>query len=239
MMTNMGCRRRFLAAGIAVSAVGIVVPCSRAEDDESKEKEVKAVEDLMREHGVLRRTLLVYTAAAARLRRGEGKVPANALMRAAQLFRTFGEDYHERILEEQHVFPALAGVKSVVRQLPDVLKVQHDRGRAINDYVTSVTRAGTISSGNARPLADALDGLVLMYRHHAAIEDTVVFPAWKAAVSAREYDELTDRFEELEHQMFGKDGFDDAVARIAAIEEMLGVADLAAFTAPAPPKPQL
>jgi hemerythrin-like domain-containing protein len=126
-----------------------------------------------------------------------------------------------------------------VRQLPDVLKVQHDRGRAINDYVTSVTRAGTISSGNARPLADALDGLVLMYRHHAAIEDTVVFPAWKAAVSAREYDELTDRFEELEHQMFGKDGFDDAVARIAAIEEMLGVADLAAFTAPAPPKPQL
>lgn len=77
-----------------------------------------------------------------------------------------------------------------------------------------------------------------MYRHHAAIEDTVVFPAWKEIVSAKEYDELTDRFEELEHQMFGKDGFEDAVARVAAIEEAFGIANFAAFTAPMPPKPK-
>jgi hemerythrin-like domain-containing protein len=159
-------------------------------------------------------------------------------MRTAQLFRSFGEDYHERMLEEQYVFPALAGVKGPVGQLPDVLKLQHERGRAINDYVTSVTRTGSISSANAGPLAAALDGLVLMYRHHAALEDTVVFPAWKEAVLAREYDELTDRFEELEHQMFGKDGFEDAVARIAAVEQTLGTGDLAASTAPMPPKPK-
>jgi hemerythrin-like domain-containing protein len=237
-MTNTNYRRRFLAAGIVAGATSIGIASLRAEESESKEKEVKAVEDLMREHGVLRRALLIYTAAATRLRSGEGKVPADALMRTAQLFRSFGEDYHERMLEEQYIFPVLAGVNSHVGQLPDVLKIQHERGRAINDYVTSVTRAGSISSGNARPLADALDGLVLMYRHHAAIEDTVVFPAWKEMVSAKEYDELTDRFEELEHQMFGKDGFEDAVARVAAIEETLGIANLAAFTAPMPPKPK-
>jgi hemerythrin-like domain-containing protein len=113
-----------------------------------RKKEVKAIEDLMREHGVLRRALLVYTAAATRLRSGKGKVPADALMRTAQLFRTFGEDQHERMLEEPYVYPALASVKGPVGQLPDVLKVQHERGRPINDYVTSVTRAGNINSAN-------------------------------------------------------------------------------------------
>jgi len=235
-MTNTN-RRRLLAAGLVAGAARVGMADLHAEEDGSKEKEVKAVEDLMREHGVLRRALFVYTTAAARLRSGKGKVPPDALMRTAQLFRSFGEDYHERMLEEQYVFPALAGAKGPVGPLPDVLKFQHERGRAINDYVTVVTRAGSISSGNARPLADALDGLVLMYRQHAAIEDTVVFPAWKEVVSAKEYDELTDRFEDLEHQMFGKDGFNDAVARIAAIEESLGIANLAAVTAPIPPKP--
>jgi hypothetical protein len=47
-----------------------------------------------------------------------------------------------------------------------------------------------------------------MYEHHAAIEDTLVFPAWKQAVSAKEYHELSERFEELECKMFGKDGFE-------------------------------
>jgi hypothetical protein len=36
--------------------------------------------------------------------------------------------------------------------------------------------------------------------------------------------------------MFGKDGFDDAVEKIAAIEQSLGLADLSQFTAPPPPK---
>jgi len=35
--------------------------------------------------------------------------------------------------------------------------------------------------------------------------------------------------------MFGKDGFDDAVEKISAIETTLGFADLSQFTAPAPP----
>jgi hemerythrin-like domain-containing protein len=76
-----------------------------------------------------------------------------------------------------------------------------------------------------------------MYRHHAAIEDTVVFPAWKQVVSAERYRELSDRFEDLEHQMFGEDGYEDAVKRIGAVEEAFGIADLAASTAPVPPLP--
>jgi hemerythrin superfamily protein len=75
-----------------------------------------------------------------------------------------------------------------------------------------------------------------MYLNHAAREDTIVFPAWKTALSARQLDELGDKFEEIEKQQFGTDGFEDAVKRIADIEQRLGVSDLARFTPPPPPK---
>lgn len=51
-----------------------------------------------------------------------------------------------------------------------------------------------------------------------------------------QYEELSDQFEELEHRMFGKDGFDDTVERIAKIEQAFGLADLSRLTAPPPPK---
>lgn len=74
-----------------------------------------------------------------------------------------------------------------------------------------------------------------MYENHTAREDTIVFPAWKAALSGKELEELGDTFEDIEKQQFGGDGFEDAVKQIAGIEQALGFADLAQFTAPPPP----
>lgn len=47
---------------------------------------------------------------------------------------------------------------------------------------------------------------------------------------------LADKFEEIEHRQFGKDGFEDAVATITRVEQQLGLADLAQCTPPAPPR---
>jgi hypothetical protein len=47
---------------------------------------------------------------------------------------------------------------------------------------------------------------------------------------------MGEKFEEIEKQQFGKDGFDDAVEQMGKIEQALGFADLAQFTAPPPPK---
>ena len=80
-----------------------------------------------------------------------------------------------------------------------------------------------------------MDSLVRMYRAHAAREDTIIFPAWKQTLTAKQLDELNDKFEEIEHQQFGGDGFEDAVRQIGDIEGNLGLADLAQFTAPTPP----
>ena len=221
--------------GFLVLAAGGVAAAAGAAEDKDKSKEVGATEDLMREHGVLRRALLVYRAAAARLRSDPARVPADALTQTAQLFRTFGEDYHERKLEEEHIFPAVRKAKGPAAAYVDVLHAQHDRGRQLTDYVLRATARGRIAGGNVLPLAQALEAFELMYEHHTAREDTIVFPAWKDALSGKAYDEMSARFEDIEKRMFGHDGFEDAVKRIATIETRLGIDDLARFTMAAPP----
>ena len=71
--------------------------------------------------------------------------------------------------------------------------------------------------------------------HHAAIEDTIVFPAWKAAVGQAQLEELGEKFEDIEHDQFGDDGFEVALKRMEEIETSLGLSNLEMFTAPAPP----
>ena len=97
-------KRREVLLFVAASGVTLA---TRAAQEEEGAKEVAAVEDLMREHGVLRRALLVYAEAATRLQSGHGEVPLAVLGDTARLFRTFGEDYHEKAVEEAYVFPAL------------------------------------------------------------------------------------------------------------------------------------
>jgi hemerythrin-like domain-containing protein len=116
-----------------------------------------------------------------------------------------------------------------------VLLSQHQRGREITDYIVRVASRGKLA-GEAKTLARALASMTRMYSAHAAWEDTVAFPAWKAALPKAKLDELAKKFEDIEHEKFGKDGFEQAVARIAKIEQVFGLVDLAAFMAPPPPK---
>ena len=229
-------RRRVLSltagVGLAASAGVLLAGCGKDEDEGGEE--VTANEDLMREHGVLRRILVLYREIAPRIAADPARVDAAALGRAAALFRRFGEHYHEQLLEERHIFPLVRGAGADQARLVDTLAAQHARGRQITDYVTDRTRTGAIGAGDAAPLSAALIAFARMYEAHAAREDTIVFPAFKAALGARRYDELGDQFEEIEHREFGGDGFDIALAEVVRIEAALGLPDLAAFTAPPP-----
>ena len=204
-------------------------------DDKGKsdEPEVTTTEDLMREHGVIRRAIVVYREAAGRLRAKPSSVPIDALQKTAKLLRSFAEDYHEKQLEEAHLFPAVKKAGGPAASLVDTLIAQHARGREITEYVISVT-AGAIGA-NGEALAKSLEGFARMYEEHAALEDTIVFPAWKKTMSPKELDAIGDTFEEIEHKTFGKDGFDDAAFQIAAIESAFGFT-LGQFTAAPPPK---
>jgi hemerythrin-like domain-containing protein len=230
-------RRLVIAAGAGLALAGThVQPAKAAEKHDDDEKEVGAVEDLMREHGVIRRAILVYRDMAAKLRTKPASLDPELLRRTATMFRTFGEDYHEKKLEETHIFPTIKKAGGPAAAYVDVLIAQHQRGRELTDYILATVGKGALATGDAETLARVLDSVELMYEHHAAREDTVVFPAWKDALSARQLDEMGETFEEIEHQQFGKDGFEDAAAKIALIEQALGITDISRFTAPPPPK---
>lgn len=229
-------RRDLMAAAVAAGAVTMLTPVPLIATPETNEPEVTATEDLMREHGVLRRALLVYFQTAPKIRSNAASLDASQLYKTAQLFRDFGENYHERMLEEQHIFPIVKKTPGDAANYVPILIDQHTRGREVTEYILAVTKSGKIATANAEPLAYALDSFVLMYQNHAAREDTVVFPAWKTHFNNKQLDALSDQFEDIEKKMFGKDGFDDAVSKIAGIEGALGYADISQFTPPPPPK---
>jgi len=221
---------------MANTASGKQKETSSKPDENKMGDEVTATEDLMREHGVLRRALLVYSAVAVKLRTSASSISPDALQKTATLFREFGEEYHEKKLEEAYIFPAVKKVGGEAASYPDILITQHNRGREITDYIISVTRSAKLGTSNAESVAKSLEAFVLMYRNHAAREDTIIFPAWKETMTGEQLDEMNDKFEDIEHEQFGEDGFEDAVKQISAIENSLGLADISQFTAPAPPK---
>jgi hemerythrin-like domain-containing protein len=239
-------RREWLLGLSSLGAGAILIGCNKAGTSESNEAkvenegveaEVTATEDLMREHGVLRRALLVYQETASRLNDGL-PIPAEPLQKTAKLFRAFGEEYHEKKLEEVYIFPAVKKGGGAAGGYADVLIAQHQRGREITDFILASTAAPKVSAANVKPFAAALVSMVRMYEHHAAIEDTVVFPAWKQTLNSKQLDEMNEKFEEIEHEQFGEDGFEDALTQIAEVEQSLGLSDLAQFTAPAIPTPK-
>jgi hemerythrin-like domain-containing protein len=227
-------RRTFLRSAGAASVSLLVGGCastsaaigSRQADDRKggEELEVSPAEDLMREHGVLNRVLLVYDEGARRLESQE-ELPLNVLVSAAGLLRRFIEDYHER-LEEEHLFPRFEKAGKLV-ELVNVLRGQHQAGRRLTDEVQQLA---TSSSADRARLSAVLRQFARMYRPHEAREDTVLFPAFRALVPQKEYEELGEAFEEREHALFGEHGFEDIVEEVAKLEQNLGIFDLAAFT---------
>lgn len=193
---------------------------------------VPPIEDLMRDHGVIRRCFLVYESLASRLDR-HLDLPLPALGQAAELMRLFGEQYHERS-EEVNVFPVLKKAKRLTG-LVDALLEQHRRGREITQYFIGVSKADSLSTIQKTALSEHLWSYSRMYAHHAAREDTEIFPTLRQLLSSRQLAELGSKFEDDEQRVLGKDGFKHGLARIEEIERSLGMEDLARFTAPAPP----
>jgi hemerythrin-like domain-containing protein len=185
-------------------------------------------EDLMREHGVLKRILLIYREGLRRLDAGD-QLPAQALNAGAAIIRSFIEDYHER-LEEQHVFPKLEKAGKLA-DVTAVLRTQHSRGRVLTGRVLAATSAApALDQAKREALGQDLSAFIRMYEPHEAREDTVVFPTLRQVVPAREFRDMADTFEDEEHRRFGQAGFEGVVDKVADIEKSLGIYDLSQFT---------
>ncbi len=220
-------RREFLLAGAALGIGGAAGRTLLAADTTQPAEDVSAVEDLMREHGVLRRILLIYAECLRRHRAGKTFHPSD-LLQSATLVREFVEQYHEK-LEEQYLFPEFEKRGDLV-PLVKVLRQQHAAGRSLTDAIFAHLPATGAASTLPPKLAAACRAFIRMYRPHAAREDTVLFPAFKKLLSAKQLDELGDKFEDEENRRFGADGFGKTVEKVAAIEKELGIYDLSQFT---------
>ena len=221
-----------LGAAIALGPSVAAAPAAMARPRRRREEEdVTPAEDLMREHGVLNRILLVYEESIRRLEAGV-ELPPDAVSGAAGIVRRFVEDYHEK-LEEEYLFPRFVKAAMLV-DLVGVLRAQHEAGRRLTaDILGLATAAASTTAGDARTrqtLVSRLRSFVRMYRPHEAREDTVLFPALHRLIPEREYRALGDRFERREHELFGERGFEGVVDEVAAIEKGLGIYDLAQFT---------
>ena len=231
---NEGCRvdRRNLLRRVGLTGVALVLPGARPRPRakaEPEEEQVAPAEDLMREHGVLNRVLLVYEECRRRLSEGKPDLAPRLLSEGAGIIRTFIEDYHEK-LEEDHLFPRFEKAGQQVG-LVKVLRDQHRAGRVLTDQLLHLaSETGLRSPDGRRRLIANINKFIRMYRPHEAREDTVLFPALRRIVSAHEYASLGEDFERKEHELFGREGFEGIVEKVARIERQLGIYDLAAFT---------
>jgi hemerythrin-like domain-containing protein len=228
-MSNVVVRRSLIFGGIGLGTATLIAQQrSRNKEEQMKEEEeVSPAEDLMREHGVLKRVLLVYNEAANRLETGKD-LPANVIPAAAKLLRQFIEQYHEK-LEEDYLFPRFRKAGQHV-QLVEVLQQQHNAGRRVTDTILQMPLGNLKDQVERKELAAQLRSYVCMYEPHEAREDTVLFPAFKKIVSSNEYDSLGEEFEKKEHQLFGEGGFEKNVEMVVGFEKTLGIYDLAQFT---------
>ena len=231
-------RRRIMLWSIAAGGAVLVPPVALASADQDKDKvkkdeskpeeNVSPAEDLMREHGVLKRILLVYGEAIRRIDANQDLSP-EPIADAANIIRTFVEDYHEK-LEENFLFPRFRKANTLT-DLVDVLLQQHQGGRKLTEVtIRYATNSALKNADEKRQLADSMRQFIRMYNPHEAREDTVLFPAFRKIVSAHEYDALGEDFEKKEHELFGEDGFEKMVDRVSTIEKTLGIYDLAQFT---------
>jgi hemerythrin-like domain-containing protein len=223
-------RRKVLAAGagLLAAAPSLAALQGARAVQLNPDEGVTAPEDLMKEHGVLNRCLLIYEEGMRRLA-AKQEVAPEVFLHTAELVRTFVEEYHEKN-EEKYIFPEFEKARKLV-DLVATLKTQHLAGRRVTAGILRLAQPSLFRvAANRDQLVAACRSFIRMYRPHEAREDTELFPALRTILTAQQVAALGDRMEEDEHKVLGEEGFEHSVEKVAALEVHLGINDLKQFT---------
>ncbi|GAL85745.1 hemerythrin hhE cation binding domain-containing protein [Sporocytophaga myxococcoides] len=221
-----------VTAAVNIGGLGFMSACSKKENskgeiEEEGEKEVSPPEDLMQEHGVLKRILLIYDTCRLNII-NKKSFPDEIITNSANIIRAFIEDYHEK-QEENYIFPRFQKANQLT-DLVQVLLLQHQAGRSVTDKILMLSKNRKRTEAENENLAELLFMFNRMYSPHEAREDTVLFPAFRKIVSKNEYDSLGEEFEKNEQKLFGKGGFEMIVDKVADLEKSSDIFDLSQFT---------
>jgi hypothetical protein len=179
----------------------------------------------MRKHRVLDRVLLIYDELIWRLSANEDFDPA-VISDSAKLVQNFIENYHEKSEEDLPVFSRGAPAS----------QPRHNATRAAsgwpqgNAQYSRICGAGPQRGRSQSELHQRDAGI----RHDCTgrpprAKTLVVFPKLRDIVSGHEFDAVGEEMEKREHQHFGENGFEKAVAEVTELEKV-GLYDPAQFT---------
>lgn len=229
-MATMSGRRALLRFGgvssFALAAPSLASPAAARDTKKKGEDEVTPPEDLMREHAVLDRIMLIWERGMRRMTEGEDIDPA-IFVQSGSIVRDFVHGYHEKN-EEELVFPHFRTAGRMV-DLVNILVVQHGAGRMLTERIL-VTAPQARTREPREGLNRDIQAFITMYRPHEARESTDLFPTLRTLVTGDAYDDIAGEMEKRERQRFGADGFEKIAKKVAEVEKVIGVHDLEVFT---------
>jgi len=223
MMTGAG-----VAAGAVLlgqNAWGQAQSAKEEKKERAEEMEVNAPEDLMRQHAVASRLLLIYDN-AANPDSNWARPSAKALVSTAQMIRSNVDEHHMK-LEEEIIFP-LFQKGGTTTDLVTTLREQHTVARRLNDAILRAVEKG--ESTTAGSLIRDLRAYTRMLAAHTAYEETSLYPLLRTAVSPQEYEQMERTLHEADRKKMGPQGFAGLVAKVAELESTAGITGLAQFT---------
>jgi hemerythrin-like domain-containing protein len=222
--------RREVLAGIGGVGATLTFGCSaeavRSREEPSPRLDSSPAENIMREHGLIHRLMLIYEELADRIE-GRKTVPPGTFLNVTNLVDQFVGSHHER-LEEEYIFPILEGENDPT-ELIKVLRKQHLRGRELATEVYELAGGReTITKAQRTKLSELARGYSRMYRAHAAREDTVLFAALTETIPATQLTKMAARFKKEEAPEANR--FDRTVQEVASLEKQLDMHSLAGYT---------
>ena len=231
-MNKATSRRALLHVGAlsgVVAASGLVLPAlARDTKKTGAEETISPPEDLMREHAVLDRILLVYEGGHAARGPGRGHRSRRFSNIPPASSRDFIHDYHEKS-EEELIFPRFKTAGRMV-ELVNVLVVQHGAGRKLTERIL----AAAPQTRNREPreaMGRDIQAFIAMYRPHMPrARRRTCSPPCASSSPADEYEGMADEMDKRERQAFGADGFEKIAKKVAEIETVIGIHDLDVFT---------
>ncbi len=180
---------------------------------------MNVLQSLAHEHRLIRQYLDNLAFAVERLEHGE-RPPKEFFENAVLFAREFVDGYHH-FKEEHQMFVMLAQkVKGRHDAAIDVLRYQHERGRAIVNAIAQVIPG--YQQGNEQDILTMLESVAAfgsLLRQHINREDSVFYPMAKKELSKEDQERLVAEFQRADEKA-GGDCFDrneDRVMKMTAL----------------------
>lgn len=186
------------------------------------ESEPTPTEDLMREHGILNRIMLIYEDVLCKI---ENNIhfDLQLLFDASKIVKEFIEEYHEP-MEEKYIFAFLLERQMHVELITELTK-QHHLSKIITNKIFKC-----INSVDLVRLSKYIKIFLYMYRAHESREDTIIFNQFRKIAGTKIMAEYGEKFEESEHELFGPGGYEHILDKVMNIEIKLGIHNLQMYT---------